>query len=200
MAHNELIDPKILAKNMGPQSSIEYAVQIILNAIGEDPDREGLADTPKRFAKYIQEMTEGLKIDPRKHLSTGFDEDHHKELVLVKDIPFYSSCEHHLATIIGKCHIAYIPNGRVVGLSKLARLVEGYAKRLQIQERMTSQIADAIMDVLQPEGCAVLIEAEHLCMSARGVKKPGTNTTTSAMRGNFLEDASLKQEFLLLIK
>src|SRR5210317_888308 len=148
----------------------------------------------------ILEMTEGNWKNPDDFLKVGFDEDKHKEMVLVKDIEFHSTCEHHLATIIGKAHVAYIPNGRVVGLSKIARVVDAYARRLQIQERMTSDIAESMMRVIKPEGCAVMIEAMHTCMTMRGVRKVGTSTTTIAVRGTFLTDANMEQKFLQLVK
>lgn len=182
------------------EDAMEHAFSILLTAMGEDPDREGLLDTPKRATKMMLEMTSGNSIDPDEFLKVGFDEDEHKEFVLVKDIPFHSTCEHHLATIIGKAHVAYIPNGRVVGLSKLARVVDAYARRLQIQERMTSDIAESIMRVIKPEGCAVMLEAEHMCMSMRGIRKPGTSTTTIAVRGTFLTDTNMEQKFLSLVK
>lgn len=179
---------------------LELGVKMILDAIGEDSNREGLLDTPKRVAKMFKEITGGMHIDPDEFLKVGFDEDKHKELVLIDNIPFYSTCEHHLATIIGRAHVAYIPNGRVVGLSKVARVVDAYARRLQIQERMTSDIAECIMRVVKPEGCAVMVEGEHMCMSMRGIKKPGTSTTTIAVRGTFLSDPGLEHKFLSLVR
>lgn len=177
-----------------------FAVKLLLESIGEDTKREGLLDTPKRVAKMYDEIFAGYSQSPESILATTFDESH-QELVLVKDIPFYSHCEHHMVPFFGKAHIAYIPNGQVVGISKLARLVECYAKRVQIQERMTSQIADDIEEYLQPRGVGVIIQAEHLCMAMRGVKKPGSNTITSAMRGVFREDGNnARMELMNLIR
>ena len=177
------------------------AVAALLGSIGEDTEREGLLDTPKRVAKMYDEIFSGYKMNPDDILQTTFNDEEHQEMVIVKEIPFYSHCEHHMVPFFGIAHVAYIPNGGVVGISKLARLVDCYAKRLQIQERMTSSIADDIMRVLKPLGAAVLIEAEHLCMTMRGVQKPGTKTVTSAMRGVFLDDTNnARMEFLNLIK
>lgn len=179
---------------------IEHAVKLILEAIGEDPSREGLVETPKRVAKMYAEVFSGLNEDPTEHFKTIFGEDH-EELVLVKDIPFYSMCEHHLVPFYGKAHIAYIPKGgRVTGLSKLARAVEAVAKRPQLQERITSTIADSINNSLHPHGVMVVVEAEHMCMTMRGVKKPGAKTVTSAVRGVFLKDEAARAEVLSLIK
>jgi GTP cyclohydrolase I len=172
----------------------------ILEAIGEDPNREGLVETPERFARAYSEFFSGLKEDPRIHLQKGFSEGATSAMVIETKIPFNSFCEHHFVPFHGIAHIGYIPNGKVVGLSKLARLLEGYAKRPQIQERLTGQIADAIMEVLDAEGCAVIIEAEHMCMTVRGVKKPGTITVTNEMRGTFLTDPAIRQEFLSMIR
>ena len=168
------------------QARAEAAVRELLCAIGEDPDRHGLVDTPARVARSYREMFAGLYTDPDSVLNTTFDEQH-DELVLVKEIPLYSTCEHHLVAFHGVAHVGYIPghDGRVTGLSKIARLVDLYAKRPQIQERLTAQIADALMRKLDPRGVMVIIEAEHLCMSMRGVRKPGAVTTTSAVRGQF---------------
>ena len=165
---------------------IEAAVRELLEAIGEDPNREGLLETPRRVADMYEEVFAGLEEDPRRHLKI-FNEDQHDEMVTVRDIPLYSMCEHHLVPFFGKAHIAYIPaaDGRVCGLSKLARLVEVYAKRPQVQERLTSQIADTLVEQLNPQGVVVVLEAEHMCMSMRGVKKPGSHTVTSAVRGVF---------------
>ena len=176
------------------------AVRELLLAVGEDPDRPGLQDTPARVARAYAETFAGLWQDPSEILATTFDEDH-DELVLVKDIPMYSTCEHHLVPFHGVAHIGYIPgeDGRVTGLSKLARLVEVYARRPQVQERMTSQIADALSDVLKPRGVLVVIEAEHLCMAMRGIRKPGAVTVTSAVRGIFRENAATRSEAMSLI-
>jgi GTP cyclohydrolase IA len=179
---------------------IEQAVKLILEAIGEDPSREGLLDTPKRVAKMYGEVFSGLNEDPSEHFKTIFGEDH-EELVLVKDIPFYSMCEHHLVPFYGKAHVAYIPRGgKVTGLSKLARAVEAVAKRPQLQERITSTIADSINKSLEPHGVMVVVEAEHMCMTMRGVKKPGSQTITSAVRGIFRKDDAARAEVLSLIK
>ncbi|WP_115933460.1 GTP cyclohydrolase I FolE [Citricoccus muralis] len=178
---------------------IEAAVREILEAIGEDPDREGLQDTPKRVAKAYDEFFAGVKQDPGDILGTTFDIAH-EELVLVKDIPFYSTCEHHLVPFHGTAHIGYIPSpeGLVTGLSKLARLVEVFARRPQVQERLTTQIVEALMTHLSPRGAIVVIEAEHMCMSMRGVRKPGAKTVTSAVRGQ-LRDSSTRSEAMSLI-
>ncbi len=179
---------------------IEAAVRLILEAIGEDPNREGLLDTPKRVAKMYEEVFSGLNEDPKQHFETIFSEEY-EELVLVKDIPFYSMCEHHLVPFFGKAHVAYIPqNGRVTGLSKLARAVESVAKRPQLQERITTTIADSIMEKLEPHGVMVVVEAEHMCMTMRGVKKPGSKTITTAVRGTLADDAAARSEILSLIK
>ncbi|MEU2350719.1 GTP cyclohydrolase I FolE [Modestobacter sp. NPDC049651] len=179
---------------------IEAAVREILAAIGEDPDRPGLVDTPARVARAYAETFAGLAQDPYDVLATTFAEDH-DELVLVKDIPMYSTCEHHLVPFHGKAHVGYIPgaDGKVTGLSKLARLVEVYARRPQVQERMTRQIADALFEVLKPRGVIVVIEAEHLCMAMRGIRKPGSTTMTSAVRGIFREKQATRSEAMSLI-
>jgi GTP cyclohydrolase I len=176
------------------------AVRELLIAVGEDPDRPGLQDTPARVARAYAETFAGLWQEPAEVLSTTFDEDH-DEMVLVKDIPMYSTCEHHLVPFHGVAHVGYIPgeDGRVTGLSKLARLVEVYARRPQVQERMTSQIADALADVLKPRGVLVVIEAEHLCMAMRGVRKPGSSTVTSAVRGIFRENPATRSEAMSLV-
>jgi GTP cyclohydrolase I len=176
------------------------AVRELLLAVGEDPDRPGLQETPARVARAYAETFGGLGQDPFEVLSTTFDEDH-DELVLVKDIPMFSTCEHHLVPFHGVAHVGYIPgdDGRVTGLSKLARLVDIYARRPQVQERMTSQIADAINEVLKPRGVLVVIEAEHLCMSMRGIRKPGATTVTSAVRGLFRDNAPTRSEAMSLI-
>ncbi|MEQ2528140.1 GTP cyclohydrolase I FolE [Robertmurraya yapensis] len=182
------------------RAQIEEAVRLILEAVGDDPNREGVLDTPKRVAKMYEEVFQGLNQDPREYFETIFSEDH-EELVLVKDIPFYSMCEHHLVPFYGKAHVAYIPrNGRVTGLSKLARAVEAVAKRPQLQERITSTVADAIMEKLEPHGVMIVVEAEHMCMTMRGVKKPGAKTITTAVRGTFADDSNARAEILSLIK
>ena len=179
---------------------LEKAVREILLAIGEDPDRDGLVRTPRRVAEMYAEICSGLHEDPSRHLTVTF-EANHDEMVLVRDIALYSICEHHLAPFHGRAHVAYIPgdDGRLTGLSKLARLVDGFAKRPQVQERLTTQIADALVEVLQPRGAFVMIEAEHLCMSMRGVRKPGTLTLTSAVRGLFKDNAATRAEVMALL-
>lgn len=182
------------------KAKIERAVRDILEAIGENPDREGLVDTPKRIAKMYEEIFAGINQDETKHLETVFTDDAHDELVLVKDIPFYSMCEHHLVPFFGRAHVAYIPkNGHLTGLSKLARVVETVARRPQLQERLTSTIADAIVNKLDPTGVLVVVEAEHMCMTMRGVKKAGSQTITSAVRGIFKKDAKSRAEAMALI-
>lgn len=177
------------------QPRIEAAVREILAAIGEDPDREGLLDTPARVARMYAEVCSGLHEDPSIHLRTSFEADH-DEMVMVRDIPIYSLCEHHLAPFIGRAHVAYIPNddGRVIGLSKFARLIDGYARRPQVQERLTTQVADALERSLDPKGVMVVFEAEHLCMAMRGVRKAGTTTVTSAVRGLFRRSVATREE------
>jgi GTP cyclohydrolase IA len=177
---------------------IRRAVRDIIKAIGEDPTRESLRDTPRRVADMYAEVFAGLLQDPADVLRVGFEEGH-QEMVIVKDIPFYSMCEHHFLPFHGVAHVGYIPNGRVVGLSKLARATDILARRPQLQERMTSQLADAIMTTLEPAGVGVVIEAEHLCMEMRGIKKPGSRTVTSAMRGVFQRGAATRAEFMNLI-
>ena len=181
------------------RKKISDAVLSILEAIGEDPQREGLRDTPRRVADMYAEVFEGLGRDPGEFLDVGFEE-HHKEMVILRDIPFTSMCEHHLLPFVGRAHVGYIPAGRIVGLSKLARVVDGYARRTQLQERLTSQIAETIRDKVQPRGVAVVMEAAHLCMSMRGVEKQNSVAVTSAMLGGFREDARTRGEFLELIK
>lgn len=178
---------------------IERAVREILIAIGEDPDREGLLKTPNRVARAYGEMFAGLADEPKRHLRTVFDENH-DEVVILRDIEFASVCEHHLLPFTGRAHVAYLPKGKVVGLSKLARLVEGFARRPQVQERMTTQIAEAIMEELKPIGCACIIEATHTCMTLRGAKKAGSSMITSALRGCFREDARSRSEILALMR
>ncbi|GAB7067957.1 GTP cyclohydrolase I FolE [Mycobacterium hodleri] len=182
------------------QERAENAVRELLYAIGEDPERHGLIDTPARVARAYREMFDGLYSNPDDVLNTTFDEQH-DELVLVKDIPMYSTCEHHLVSFHGVAHVGYIPgvDGRVTGLSKLARVVDLYAKRPQVQERLTGQVADALMRKLDPRGVIVVIEAEHLCMAMRGIRKPGASTTTSAVRGQFKTDSASRSEALDLI-
>ena len=178
---------------------IEAAVAEILEALGEDPQRDGLLRTPARVAKMYAEVFAGLREDPEHHLEVQLEAGH-DEIVMVKDIPFYSMCEHHLLPFVGQAHVAYVPgeHGKITGLSKLARLVEAYARRPQVQERLTSQVADKLMQALDPRGALVVIEAEHLCMSMRGVQKPGSLTLTSAVRGLFLSDATRAEALQLL--
>ncbi len=186
---------------MFDKARIEAAVTSIIKAIGENPEREGLVDTPKRIAEMYAELFTGLGKNPEEELTVGFEE-RHREMVIVRDIPFYSMCEHHLLPFYGVAHVGYIPNvdGRVVGLSKLARVVEIVASRPQLQERMTTEIADAIVDGLKPDGVGVIIQAEHLCMIMRGIKKPGSAIVTSALRGTFRRKAETRAEFFSLIQ
>lgn len=177
---------------------IKEAVKSILVGVGEDPDREGLRETPRRIAEMYSEIFGGLSMDPAAFLQVGFEEDH-EEMVILRDIPFYSMCEHHFMPFHGIAHVGYLPEGRVVGVSKLARVVEAFARRPQVQERLTSQIADCIMDALQPLGVGVVVEAEHLCMTMRGIKKPGSRMVTSAMRGLFRKRPATRAEFLSLL-
>lgn len=194
-------DPAVPGKGEFDRERAEAAVRELLYAIGEDPEREGLRDTPRRVASAYQEMFAGLYQDPDDVLAKTFAEDH-EELILVRDIPIYSVCEHHLAPFHGMAHVGYIPSvdGRVTGLSKIARLVDLYAKRPQVQERLTAQVADALVRRLSPRGVIVVIDAEHLCMAMRGVRKPGSRTTTSAVRGQFKGNAASRAEALALIR
>jgi GTP cyclohydrolase I len=179
---------------------IARGVRLVLEGVGEDPERPGLLDTPRRVAEMYAELTAGMREDPREHV-TALPGDKHDEMVIVKDIHFASLCEHHLAPFVGRCHIAYIPkDGRIVGLSKLARLVETFARRLQVQERLTSEVADTLFDGLKPLGVMVVMEAEHTCMTVRGVKKPGAVTVTSAIRGGFRKDPRTRAEAMALIR
>ena len=181
-------------------AEFEKHIRDILKFIGEDPDREGLKDTPKRVVKAMKEQFRGYAQDPAEHLKRTFSEvEGYDELVLVSDIEVYSQCEHHMVPFVGKAHVAYIPDGRVVGLSKLARVVDIYAKRLQVQEKLTAQVAQAIEEALHPKGVAVILQCQHFCMCYRGVKKPGSWTTTSRLRGCFLEDSAARIELLTLI-
>jgi GTP cyclohydrolase I len=193
-----------LRPELAPQvdlARIQSAVKEILAAIGEDPHREGLLETPARVARMYAETCAGLHEDPGRHLRTTFDADH-DEMIMVRDIPLFSLCEHHLVPFHGQAHVAYVPDddGRVTGLSKLARLVDGYARRPQVQERLTTQVADAVEESLSPRGVLVVIEAEHMCMAMRGVRKPGSSTVTSAVRGLFREDASARSEAMRFIE
>ena len=186
---------------MVDQDKIKVAMTSIIEAIGEDALCERLKDTPQRIAEMYAELFSGMDVDATAELSVSFDEGH-QEMVILRDIPFYSMCEHHLLPFYGVAHVGYIPSmsGKVVGISKLARVVEIYARRLQLQERMTKQIADAIFEALQPDGVAVVIQAEHLCMTMRGIKKPGANVVTSATRGTFRTKTATRSEFLSLIQ
>jgi GTP cyclohydrolase IA len=179
---------------------VKSLVRELLDAIGEDPDREGLVETPRRVADMYVELFEGIEADPGEHLRVTFEAGH-DEMVMVRDIPFTSLCEHHLVPFVGLAHVAYLPGpeGRITGLSKLARLVEGYARRLQVQERMTTEIVESMERELSPRGSIVVIEAEHFCMSMRGVKKAGATTVTSAVRGTFRTDAASRSEALQYI-
>lgn len=181
------------------KEKIEKAVLLLLEGLGEDVNREGLQETPKRIARMYEEICGGRNEDAAEHLQKTFTAKNN-EMVLEKDIVFYSTCEHHLMPFYGKAHIAYIPDGKVVGISKLARTVEVYARRLQIQEQLTAQIADAVMECLKPKGVMVMLEAEHMCMTMRGVKKPGSKTVTIVSRGIFEEQEALRNTFLNLVK
>ena len=181
------------------QRKIEEAALSIIEALGEDPRREGLADTPRRIAEMYAELFMGIGVDPKEELTVSYEEGH-REMVILRDIPFYSMCEHHLLPFYGVAHIGYIPKGNIVGISKLARVVETLSRRPQLQERLTTQIAEAILEAIQPEGVAVVIQAEHMCMTIRGVKKPGTNLITSATRGLFRTKAATRAEFLSLVQ
>ncbi len=181
------------------QAGVRDAVRRIIEAIGEDPSREGLLDTPRRIAEMYEELFTGLHEDPREVLSTSFQESH-REMVILKNIPFYSLCEHHFLPFHGQAHVGYVPKGRIVGASKIARVVDILARRPQLQERLTGQVADAITEGLSPDGVAVVIEAEHLCMTMRGVQKPGTTLITSAIRGAFRRRAVTRSEFLTLVR
>lgn len=179
---------------------IEARVAGIITLIGEDIDREGLVETPNRVARMYKEIFAGYDQDPAKILSKTFESDKYQEIVVVRDIQFYSHCEHHMVPFFGKCHVGYIPDKKVVGISKIARLVECFAHRLQIQERMSTQIAEAIMEHLEPLGVMVVVEAEHLCMKMRGVKNPCADTVTSVVRGAFMDQPHTRAEFLSLIR
>ncbi len=186
---------------MVDRDRVQALVRELLEAIGEDPERDGLVETPRRVADMYVELFEGIDADPGEHLRTTFEAGH-DEMVMVRDIPFTTLCEHHLVPFVGRAHVAYLPGpeGRITGLSKLARLVEGYARRLQVQERMTTQIVEALEREMSPRGSIVVIEAEHFCMSMRGVKKPGATTVTSAVRGLFRTDAAARAEALQYIQ
>ena len=181
------------------KNKIEQGVRLILEGIGENPEREGLLGTPDRIARMYEEIFSGIGQDAKEPLSKTFSATNN-EMIIEKDITFYSTCEHHFMPFYGKAHVAYIPNGKVVGLSKLARTVEVYARRPQLQEQLTSQIADALMEFLQPQGAMVMIEAEHTCMTMRGVKKPGSKTVTCVCRGAFEDNEKLQNQFFTLVK
>ena len=181
------------------QARIEKAVLEIIEALGEDPEREGLVETPQRVAKFYAEVFEGLHRDPGDVVDAFFGEEHYQEIVMVREIPFYSMCEHHFVPFHGEAHVAYMPRGRVTGLSKLARLVDGFARRPQMQERLTAQVADALNERLDPLGVLVVVEAEHLCMSMRGVRKPGATTVTSAVRGVMESQPATRAEAMSLL-
>ena len=181
------------------EDKIRQGIRLLLEGIGEDISREGLVDTPDRIARMYAELFGGMDDDAGRHLSRTFHADN-SEMVIERDITFFSTCEHHMLPFYGKAHIAYVPDGRVVGLSKLARTVEVFARRLQLQEQLTGQIADAIMEYIKPQGVLVMIEAEHMCMTMRGVKKPGSQTVTLASRGAFAQDEGLKNRFLQMIQ
>jgi GTP cyclohydrolase IA len=182
------------------EAEMIQAVRTLLIGLGENPDREGLLDTPKRMVKALKFLTQGYQQSLDELLNGAVFTENTDEMVLVRDIDLFSSCEHHILPIIGRVHVAYIPNGKVIGLSKIARICEMYGRRLQVQERLTAQIADALEGLLKPQGVAVVVEATHMCMVMRGVQKPGSWTVTSAMRGTFSEDARTRQEFMSLIR
>lgn len=184
---------------MVDREKVEAAIRLLLEGIGEDPNREGLEETPSRIARMYEEIYGGIEEEAGIHLAKQFTVDDN-EMVVEKDITFYSTCEHHMLPFYGKAHVAYIPNGKVVGLSKLARTVDVYARRLQIQERLSSQIADALQESLSPKGVMVMVEAEHMCMTMRGIKKPGSKTVTTVARGAFKEDPKLREAFMQMVK
>jgi GTP cyclohydrolase I len=194
--------PEVITEPKSPVSEAEMmqAVRTLLLGLGEDPDREGLRDTPKRVVKALKFLTSGYQQSLDELLNGAVFHENANEMVLIRDIDIFSSCEHHILPIIGRAHVAYIPNGKVIGLSKIARICEMYARRLQVQERLTAQIADALQGLLQPQGVAVVIEATHMCMVMRGVQKPGSWTSTSAVRGIFADSAKTRQEFMSLIR
>ncbi|BBH42873.1 MAG: GTP cyclohydrolase I FolE [Microcystis aeruginosa BS13-02] len=194
--------PEVITEPKSPVSEAEMmqAVRTLLLGLGEDPDREGLRDTPKRVVKALKFLTSGYQQSLDELLNGAVFHENANEMVLIRDIDIFSSCEHHILPIIGRAHVAYIPNGKVIGLSKIARICEMYARRLQVQERLTAQIADALQGLLQPQGVAVVIEATHMCMVMRGVEKSGSWTSTSAVRGIFADSAKTRQEFMSLIR
>lgn len=192
-------DPDSLESNMKESQEIMEAIRKLIKVCGDDPDRQGLQETPFRVMKKMLEYTEGYREEPKAHLEKLFDVDH-RDLIMVKDIDFDSVCEHHFAPIFGVAHVGYIPNGKITGLSKIARMVDGYAKRFQVQERLTNQIAEAMEEVLRPQGVMIVVEAKHMCMCGRGVKKRDAVTTTTASSGIFAENPEKRKEFLSLIK
>ena len=194
--------PEVITEPKSPVSEAEMmqAVRTLLLGLGEDPDREGLRDTPKRVVKALKFLTSGYQQSLDELLNGAVFHEDANEMVLIRDIDIFSSCEHHILPIIGRAHVVYIPNGKVIGLSKIARICEMYARRLQVQERLTAQIADALQGLLQPQGVAVVIEATHMCMVMRGVEKSGSWTSTSAVRGIFADSAKTRQEFMSLIR
>jgi GTP cyclohydrolase I len=194
-------DPALSNGRVAPfdEDRVQASVRELIGALGEDGGREGLRDTPRRISQMYAEILSGLDVDPSTFLSVQFGNGY-DEMVILREIPFYSMCEHHFLPFHGLAHVGYIPDGRVVGISKIARVVEAYAKRLQLQERLTSQVADCIMNAVRPDGVAVVVEAEHLCMTMRGVRKPGSRMVTSAMRGGFRKQPVTRAEFLSLVK
>ncbi|NCJ07811.1 GTP cyclohydrolase I FolE [Synechococcales cyanobacterium C] len=202
LSSTESLELSLKAPAQPPVSEAEMiqAVRTLLIGLGEDPDREGLLDTPKRVVKSLKFLTSGYQQSLDELLNGAVFTENADEMVLVRDIDLFSSCEHHILPILGRAHVAYIPNGRVIGLSKIARICEMYGRRLQVQERLTAQIADALQGLLKPQGVAVVVEATHMCMVMRGVQKPGSWTATSAMRGVFADDARTRQEFMSLIQ
>ena len=186
----------LIAGSKEKREEIQVAIRQILEAVGEDPDRDGLKRTPERIARMYGELLSGYQMDPQKLVNDALFDVKYDEMVIVRDIEFYSLCEHHMLPFVGRVHVAYIPNGKVIGISKIPRIVDLYARRLQVQERMTRQIADFIRDLLQPQGVAVVVEAMHLCMSMRGVQKHNARMTTSAMHGAFRANPPTRQEFL----
>ncbi|NER35413.1 MAG: GTP cyclohydrolase I FolE [Oscillatoria sp. SIO1A7] len=202
ISRDDIRKQAILTQAKAPVSDEEMrqAVRTLLLGLGEDPDREGLRDTPKRVVKALKFLTSGYNQSLDELLNGAIFEENTQEMVLVRDIDLFSSCEHHILPILGRAHVAYIPNGKVIGLSKIARICEMYARRLQVQERLTQQIAHALQGLLRPQGVAVVVEATHMCMVMRGVQKPGSWTVTSSMQGVFAENANMRQEFMDLIR
>lgn len=200
LADSAIAAIKTQAKHPVSDAEMMQAVRTLLIGLGEDPDREGLLDTPKRVVKALKFLTQGYNQSLDELLNGAVFHESANEMVLIRDIDLFSSCEHHILPIIGRAHVAYIPDGKVIGLSKIARICDMYSRRLQVQERLTAQIADAIQGLLKPQGVAVVVEATHMCMVMRGVQKPGSWTATSAMKGVFAEDPKTRQEFMSLIR